>query len=67
MVKIIALKQATYDRLEARLSYSDTFDSGIAGLLNLVEAVERDAEDYPSILLRIKKQDETKFEEQIVA
>jgi hypothetical protein len=54
--KLVTLKETTYNRLKARLGYSDTFfHSGVTKLLDIVDAVELDADDYPSILLRIRE------------
>jgi hypothetical protein len=39
-ITIADLKQATCDRLGARLSYSGTFDSGVVERLNLAERTE---------------------------
>jgi hypothetical protein len=53
--KLVTLKETTYNRLKARLEYSDTFDSGVTKLLDIVDTVELDANDYPSMLLRIRE------------
>jgi hypothetical protein len=38
--KLVTLKETTYNRLKSRLSYSDTFDSGVTKLLDLADRME---------------------------